>query len=110
MKILESELERAHIETSSLSSRIESALQMKDQVQEKLSDREDVIQSLTETIDQLVSLMREERPIHLYLHPFSNLSCLIDSLTTAKPLPSTRRKFKRRASVGGADCQARGCT
>lgn len=55
LKNLEVELEKARSESSSLSNRVESAMEMNSHVQDKLGDRENVIQSLTETIDQLVS-------------------------------------------------------
>jgi hypothetical protein len=55
LKSLEMELEKARSESSSLSNRVESAMEMNSHVQDKLGDRENVIQSLTETIDQLVS-------------------------------------------------------
>lgn len=55
VKALEAELDKVHVETNVLANKMDSALQTKSQVQEKLNDRENVIQSLTETIDQLVS-------------------------------------------------------
>ncbi|XP_046437712.1 paramyosin-like isoform X1 [Daphnia pulex] len=55
LKNLEVELEKARSESSSLSNRVESAMEMNSHVQDKLGDRENVIQSLTETIDQLQS-------------------------------------------------------
>ena len=54
MKSLEVDLERARSENTSLSSRMEALSKLKNQVESKLSDREVVISSLTETIDQLV--------------------------------------------------------
>ena len=54
MKRVEGDLERIDIEKRSLATKVESLNQLKVQLQEKVDDRENVIQSLTETIEQLV--------------------------------------------------------
>lgn len=87
LKNLENELGRARSESSSLSNRVESALEIKNQVEDKLSDRENVIQSLTETIDQLVSLVSlKSGQFTIIFIPLHNLSCLIDSLYHSKAI------------------------